>query len=86
MNLIFSGGKGEIRHFYRGYTFLHSKKVIESGGMFITGSRHLVLAGSSQMSWFTDTIKCFLLLTLLVNLLVLKIVLLEVANQVFRFL
>jgi len=44
------GKEGEIRHLYRGFAFLHSKKVIENGGIFVARTRQLALAGSSRVS------------------------------------
>uniref|UniRef100_A0A8D2JJM6 Transcription elongation factor SPT5 n=1 Tax=Varanus komodoensis TaxID=61221 RepID=A0A8D2JJM6_VARKO len=43
-----SGREGEIRHLYRGSAFLHCKKLVENGGMFVCKTRHLVLAGGSK--------------------------------------
>ncbi|KAF3848188.1 hypothetical protein F7725_021216 [Dissostichus mawsoni] len=40
-----SGREGEIRHLFRGFAFLHCKKLVENGGMFVCKTRHLVLAG-----------------------------------------
>lgn len=39
-----TGKEGEIRHLYRGFAFLHSKKVIENGGIFVARTRQLALA------------------------------------------
>uniref|UniRef100_A0A8D0DSV1 Transcription elongation factor SPT5 n=1 Tax=Salvator merianae TaxID=96440 RepID=A0A8D0DSV1_SALMN len=43
-----SGREGEIRHLYRGFAFLHCKKLVENGGMFVCKAHHLVLAGGSK--------------------------------------
>uniref|UniRef100_A0A8C3I1B8 Transcription elongation factor SPT5 n=1 Tax=Chrysemys picta bellii TaxID=8478 RepID=A0A8C3I1B8_CHRPI len=43
-----SGREGEIRHLFRGFGFLHCKKLVENGGMFVCKTRHLVLAGGSK--------------------------------------
>lgn len=43
-----SGREGEIRHLYRSFAFLHCKKLVENGGMFVCKARHLVLAGGSK--------------------------------------
>ncbi|OPJ76179.1 hypothetical protein AV530_009469 [Patagioenas fasciata monilis] len=43
-----TGREGEIRHLFRGFAFLHCKKLVENGGMFVCKTRHLVLAGGSK--------------------------------------
>uniref|UniRef100_A0A8C0KT79 Transcription elongation factor SPT5 n=1 Tax=Canis lupus dingo TaxID=286419 RepID=A0A8C0KT79_CANLU len=43
-----SGREGEIRHLFRSFAFLHCKKLVENGGMFVCKTRHLVLAGGSK--------------------------------------
>ncbi|XP_040298487.1 transcription elongation factor SPT5 isoform X1 [Bufo bufo] len=43
-----SGREGEIRHLFRNYAFLHCKKLVENGGMFVCRTRYLVLAGGSK--------------------------------------
>uniref|UniRef100_G3TQX0 Transcription elongation factor SPT5 n=1 Tax=Loxodonta africana TaxID=9785 RepID=G3TQX0_LOXAF len=43
-----SGREGEIRHIFRSFAFLHCKKLVENGGMFVCKTRHLVLAGGSK--------------------------------------
>uniref|UniRef100_A0A3Q1EY02 Transcription elongation factor SPT5 n=1 Tax=Acanthochromis polyacanthus TaxID=80966 RepID=A0A3Q1EY02_9TELE len=43
------GREGEIRHLFRGFAFLHCKKLVENGGMFVCKTRHLVLAGGSKL-------------------------------------
>ncbi|XP_039248300.2 transcription elongation factor SPT5-like isoform X1 [Styela clava] len=45
-----SGREGEIKHLYRGYAFLMSKKMIENGGIFVVRTRQCVLAGGSRPS------------------------------------
>ncbi len=47
---IVQGREGEIRHLFRGFAFLHCKKLVENGGMFVCKTRHLVLAGGSKVS------------------------------------
>lgn len=41
--------EGEIRHIYRNFAFLHCKKLVENGGMFVCKTRHLVLAGGLKV-------------------------------------
>lgn len=48
--LLLQGREGEIRHLFRGFAFLHCKKLVENGGMFVCKTRHLVLAGGSKVS------------------------------------
>merc|ERR1719221_1811508 len=43
-----SGRQGEIRHLFRNYAFLHSRMMMENGGIFVCKCRHLVLAGAGQ--------------------------------------
>lgn len=45
-----SGRQGEIRHLYRNFAFLHSKMMIENGGIFVCKTRHLVQAGGAKSS------------------------------------
>lgn len=45
-----SGRQGEIKHVYRGFAFLHSRMMLENGGIFVCKTRHLVLAGSTRQS------------------------------------
>ena len=47
---VVQGREGEIRHLFRGFAFLHCKKLVENGGMFVCKTRHLVLAGGSKVS------------------------------------
>lgn len=49
------GREGEIRHLFRGFAFLHCKKLVENGGMFVCKTRHLVLAGGSKVGTLGDT-------------------------------
>ncbi|ETE63753.1 Transcription elongation factor SPT5, partial [Ophiophagus hannah] len=42
------GREGEIRHLFRGFAFLHCKKLVENGGMFVCKTKHLILAGGSK--------------------------------------
>lgn len=50
--VIRQGREGEIRHIFRGFAFLHCKKLVENGGMFVCKARHLVLAGGSKVGLF----------------------------------
>lgn len=43
-----SGRQGEIRHLYRNFAFLHSRMMLENGGIFVCKTRHLVQAGGSK--------------------------------------
>lgn len=40
------GKTAEVKHIYRGFTFLHSKAIMENGGMFACKSRMLQVVGS----------------------------------------
>merc|ERR1719273_883328 len=42
-----SGRQGEIKHLFRNYAFLHSRMMLDNGGIFVCKCRHLVLAGGS---------------------------------------
>ncbi|NWV12565.1 SPT5H factor, partial [Ptilonorhynchus violaceus] len=53
-----SGREGEIRHLFRGFAFLHCKKLVENGGMFVCKTRHLVLAGGSKPRDVTNFAVC----------------------------
>ena len=44
----FQGKQGEIRHVYRNFIFIHSREVVENGGLFVCKARHLELAGGSH--------------------------------------
>ena len=48
---LIQGREGEIRHLFRSFAFLHCKKLVENGGMFVCKTRHLVLAGGSKVRW-----------------------------------
>ncbi|CDW52049.1 Transcription elongation factor SPT5 [Trichuris trichiura] len=41
-----AGMKGDIKHVYRSYIFVHSKTFPRNGGLFVCRSRHLLLAGA----------------------------------------
>lgn len=43
-----SGRRGEIRHLYRNWAFIHDKFLMENGGIFVTKTRHLQLSGGSK--------------------------------------
>lgn len=45
-----SGRDGEIKHLYRSYAFLLSRKMTDNGGYFVCRTRHLVLAGTQTKS------------------------------------
>lgn len=45
-----SGRQGEIKHLYRSFAFLHSRMLLDNGGIFVCKTRHLVQAGSSRQS------------------------------------
>ncbi|XP_045177406.2 transcription elongation factor SPT5-like [Mercenaria mercenaria] len=45
-----SGRDGEIKHLYRSFAFLLSRKMTENGGYFVCKTRHLVLAGGQSKS------------------------------------
>lgn len=45
------GRQGEIRHLYRGFAYLHSKMMLENGGIFVCKTRHLVLPGGARVSF-----------------------------------
>ena len=36
--------QGEIKHLFRNYAFLHSRMMLDNGGIFVCKCRHLVLA------------------------------------------
>lgn len=38
--------QGEIKHIYRSYAFVMSRKHMENGGLFVCKPRHLLLVGS----------------------------------------
>ncbi len=41
-----SGRQGQIRHLFRNFAFLHSRMMLDNGGIFVCKCRHLVQAGS----------------------------------------
>uniref|UniRef100_T1IQH2 Transcription elongation factor SPT5 n=1 Tax=Strigamia maritima TaxID=126957 RepID=T1IQH2_STRMM len=43
-----TGRQGEIKHLYRSFAFLHSRMMLENGGVFVCKTRHLLLAGGSR--------------------------------------
>merc|ERR1719429_484737 len=43
-----SGRQGEIKHLFRNFAFLHSRMMMDNGGIFVCKCRHLVLAGAGQ--------------------------------------
>lgn len=43
-----SGRQGEIRHLFRNFAFLHSRMMMDNGGIFVCKCRHLVLAGGTK--------------------------------------
>jgi len=44
----FQGRDGEIKHLYRNFAFLISRKMTDNGGYFVCKTRHLVLAGGQS--------------------------------------
>ena len=42
------GKQGEIRHVYRHFVYIHSRDVVDNGGIFVCKARHLELAGGSH--------------------------------------
>lgn len=58
---LLQGREGEIRHLFRGFAFLHCKKLVENGGMFVCKTRHLVLAGGSKVGvWLVASVQFLL--------------------------
>ena len=51
---LHSGRQGEIRHLYRGYAFIHSRLLLENGGIFVCKTRNLQLAGGSRSAAIID--------------------------------
>lgn len=43
-----SGRQGEIKHLFRNFAFVHSRLLMENGGIFVCKARNLVLAGGSR--------------------------------------
>lgn len=40
-----SGRDGEVKHLFRNFAFLFSRKMLDNGGIFVCKCRHLVAAG-----------------------------------------
>lgn len=49
-----SGFSGEIKHLYRNFAFLHSKELLQNGGIFVCKTKHLQLAGGSKTTPTAD--------------------------------
>uniref|UniRef100_A0A131YYN5 Transcription elongation factor SPT5 n=1 Tax=Rhipicephalus appendiculatus TaxID=34631 RepID=A0A131YYN5_RHIAP len=45
-----SGRQGDVKHIFRNFAFLHSRMMLENGGIFVCKTRHLLLAGSTRQS------------------------------------
>jgi len=45
-----SGRQGEIKHLFRNFAFLHSRMMLDNGGIFVCKCRHLVQAGGGGRS------------------------------------
>ena len=43
-----SGRQGQIKHLFRNFAFLHSRMMLDNGGIFVCKCRHLVLAGKQN--------------------------------------
>ena len=43
-----SGRQGVIKHLFRNFAFLHSRMMLDNGGIFVCKCRHLVLAGGQS--------------------------------------
>lgn len=43
-----SGSQGVVKHIFRSFAFLHSRMMLENGGIFVCKTRHLLLAGSTR--------------------------------------
>lgn len=43
-----TGREGEIKHLYRNFAFVHSRLLLENGGVFVCRTRHLALAGGTR--------------------------------------
>lgn len=50
MFYLSQGLQGEIRHLYRSFAFLHSRMMTENGGIFVSKTRQLQLAGGARVS------------------------------------
>ncbi|EEC08092.1 transcription elongation factor SPT5, putative [Ixodes scapularis] len=44
-----SGSQGVVKHIFRSFAFLHSRMMLENGGIFVCKTRHLLLAGSTRV-------------------------------------
>lgn len=44
-----SGRQGQIKHLFRNFAFLHSRMMLDNGGIFVCKCRHLVLAGKAEI-------------------------------------
>lgn len=51
-----SGIQGEIKHLYRNYAFLHSRMVMENGGIFVCKTSDLKLSGGKRAASSFSTI------------------------------
>ena len=49
-----NGRQGEIKHLFRNFAFLHSRMMLENGGIFVCKCRHLVQAGGGRYVFFID--------------------------------
>ncbi|KAH9383944.1 hypothetical protein HPB48_025884 [Haemaphysalis longicornis] len=47
-----SGRQGDVKHIFRNFAFLHSRMMLENGGIFVCKTRHLLLAGSTRVDCF----------------------------------
>ena len=45
--LLLQGKQGEVKHVYRGYIFIHTRNLVENGGMIVARSKEVELAGST---------------------------------------
>ncbi|XP_015790153.1 transcription elongation factor SPT5-like [Tetranychus urticae] len=50
-----SGRKGEIRHLYRNYAFIHDRLLMENGGIFVCKTRNIQLSGGSRSTSVVST-------------------------------
>ena len=48
-----NGRQGEIKHLFRNFAFLHSRMMLENGGIFVCKCRHLVQAGGGRYVFFS---------------------------------
>ncbi|XP_056670571.1 transcription elongation factor SPT5-like [Monodelphis domestica] len=49
-----SGLEACILHLFRGVAFLHSKKIMDHGGLFVCKTRHLLLSEAGRAPWAKD--------------------------------